>query len=59
MRSLSEFVDSRSVKPDEGEVIDCGSTVGGPHLNLGGLRRAEQLRRYTHLRSYFVNDVED
>jgi len=42
-----------------GEVIDHGSTAGGPHLNLGDLRRAKRLRRYARLRSCFVNDMGD
>ena len=29
--SLSELANSPSVKADEGELIDCGSTAGGPY----------------------------
>ena len=57
MRSLSELADSHSVKQDDSVVIDRGSTAGGPHLNRGELRRAERLRRYARLRSYFVDNT--
>ena len=43
--SLFELANSRSVKTEEGELIDCGSTAGGPHLNGRDLRRAYRLRR--------------
>ena len=59
IKSLSELADSQSVKPEEGEVKDCGSTAGGQHLNGGGLRRAECLRRHARLRSRFLNDIGD
>jgi hypothetical protein len=32
-KPLSALVDSQSVKVEEGEVIDGGSTAGGPYLN--------------------------
>ena len=37
--------DSQSVKEDEGEVIDRGSTARGQHLTIGSLRRAEERLR--------------
>jgi len=55
--SPSELGDSQSVKPEEGEVIDRVSTAGGPHLNGEDLGRAERLRRYARLRSWFFTDV--
>ena len=33
VKSLSELADSQSVKPNEGGVIERGSTTGRPHLN--------------------------
>ena len=42
------------MKKEEGDVIDRGSTAGGPHLNWGKLRRAERFRRYARLRVCIV-----
>ena len=39
------------MKEEQGEVIDRGSTTGGP--------RAERLRQYARLRSCFVADLGD
>ena len=51
--------DSQSVKEEECELICCGSTAGGPHLNGGDLRRVYRLHRYARLRFCFVNDTGD
>ena len=34
------------MQPDAGEVIDCDSTAGEPHLNSEDWGRAKSLRRY-------------
>ena len=46
-------------KTEGGEIIDCSSTAGGPHLNGTDLRRAYLLRRYARLCSCCVNDTGD
>ena len=43
--SLSELANLLSVNTEEDELIDCGSTAGGQHLNGGDLRRAYRLSR--------------
>jgi len=47
------------MKEEKSEVIDRGSTAGGPHLTGGELKRAERLRRYARLRFCFVADLGD
>jgi hypothetical protein len=44
-KELSVKSDSQSVKKEECELMNCGSTAGGPHLNVGDLRRSCRLRR--------------
>jgi len=48
---------SLSIKSDDGEVIDRGSTAGGSHLNPENFRRALRLRRYARQRSCFFADL--
>ena len=52
---MSELANLPSVETEEGELIDCRSTAGGPHLNEKDLIRAARLRRYARLRSCSVN----
>ena len=58
-KRLSVKSNSQSVKEEECELIDCGSTAGGAHLNRGDLMRAYRLRRYARMRFWFVNDTGD
>jgi len=57
VRSLSELASLQSVKPDAGEIIDRGSTTGGPHLNSEDLRRAE--RKVIHISMHKVKYYQE